>query len=156
KAAERVTGAWHDYYKAMSAYEACMAANLKRDAGLCPDPPHQPAWSPCAEPSVKGLALCNATIPPEKGNAEFVAIPDSLASVDLRQEAFTASGAVRYVWDALSAQETLSPAIRERDRARVMRRRRLTDSLLAVIRAKAAPPPNDERAFHAALDAGIA
>src|SRR5262249_23497680 len=41
-------------------------------------------------------------------------------------------------------------------RARVMRRRRLTDSLLAVIRATAAPPPHDERAFHAALDAGIA
>ena len=156
QAAERVTGPWHNYFAAMATYESCMAANLKRDAGLCPEPPPQPTGSPCTDPSVKGVALCNATIPPDKGGAEFIAIPDSLASVDLRQEAFTASGAVRYVWDALSARDELAPALRERDRVRVQRRRHLTDSLLAVIQAEAAPPPGDERAFHAALDAGIA
>lgn len=155
-AAERVSGPWHNYFTAMASYESCMAANLKRDAGLCPDPPAQPNGSPCLDASVKGIALCNATIPPDKGGAEFVVVPDSMTSIDMRQEAFTASGAVRYVWDALSARDELAPALRERDRVKVQRRRHLTDSLLTVIQATAAPPPDDERAFHAALDAGIA
>ena len=156
KAAERVSGPWQAYFTGMATYESCMAANLKRDAGLCPYPPPMPTGSPCSAPSVKGIALCNATIPPDQGGAEFIAIPDSLASLDMREEAFTASGAVRYVWDALSARDELAPALRERDRVKIQRRRHLTDSLLAVIQATAAPPPEDERAFHAALDAGIA
>ena len=156
KAAQRVEGPWHNYYAAMGSYQTCLAANLKRDAGVCPDPPPQPTGSPCSAPSAQGVALCNATVPPDQGGAEFIAIPDSLSSIDLRQEAFTASGAVRYVWDALSAEEELAPALRERDRARMLHRRHLTDSLLVVIQATAAPPPDDERAFHAALDAGIA
>lgn len=155
RAAERVVGAWHDYYAGMQAYEMCMATNLSADSGRCADPPHQPAGSPCADPTVKGVALCNATIPPDRPGAEFVALPDSLTSIDLRQSAFTSAGAVRYVWDALSAQQELAPALKARDRAAVARRRRTTDSLLAVIEAQAAPPPADETAFHLALDAGI-
>ena len=154
-AAARVTGPWHDYFLAMAAYESCMASDLRANAGRCAEPPRQPAESPCALPSAKGIAICNATIPPDKPGAEFVALPDSLKSVDLRQTAFTSAGAVRYVWDALSARDELAPASPARDHEAVKRRRRTADSLLAAIAATAAPPPDDERAFRAALDAGI-
>ena len=156
RAAERVAGAWHDYYTAMSTYESCMAANLRADSGRCAEPPRQPAGSPCAAPSGKGIAICNATIPPDRPGAEFIALPDSLASIDLRQSAFTSAGAVRYVWDAISAQQELAPAASARDRAVVAKRRHTTDSLLAAIAAGAQPEPREEPAFRAALDAGIA
>ena len=155
RAADRVTGPWHDYYLAMYGYQSCMATTLGADSGRCADPPHQPAGSPCATPAAKGIAICNATIPPDRPGAEFVALPDSFPSIDMRQAAFTSAGAVRYVWDALNASDELAAAGPPRDRTAIMRRRHTVDSLLLAIAAVAAPPPDDERAFHLALDEGI-
>ncbi len=155
-AAMRVTGAWHDYYAAMAAYESCMAMSLAANAGRCGELPRQPAGSPCTAPSDKGIALCNATIPPEQPGAEFVALPDSLSSIDLRQAAFTSAGSVRYVWDALKAREELKPHKRSRDSLSVARRRHATDSLLDALQAVAEPPPFEQHASKIALDAGIA
>jgi hypothetical protein len=155
-AAVRVTGAWHDYYAAMAAYEACMATSIAANAGRCGELPRQPAGSPCNAPSDKGIALCNATIPPEQSGAEFVALPDSLASIDLRQAAFTSAGSVRYVWDALKAREELKPSRRARDSVATKRRRHTADSLLDALQAQAEPPPFEQHASKIALDAGIA
>ncbi len=155
-AAGRVGGEWHHYYEAMSVYEGCMAASLNADAGRCAEPPRQPTGSPCAAPTAKGISICNATLPPDRPGAEFVALPDSLEPIDMRQSAFTSAGAVRYVWDAMRARADLAPTARTRDRAATLASRRTTDSLLATIAASAQPPPREEPAFRAALDAGIA
>jgi hypothetical protein len=155
-AADRVAGAWHDYYLAMADYEQCLATSISADSGRCAEPPHQPPGSPCAAPVDKGVALCNATIPPADPGATFVALPDSLASIDLRQSAFTSAGAVRYVWDALRARDELAPALQPKDRNAMRARRHTADSLLEAIIAGAKPPPREQPAFREALDAGIA
>jgi hypothetical protein len=156
RAEARVAGAWRTYFGAMAVYEGCIASSLRADAGRCADPPRAPAESPCAAPVGKGVALCNATLPPDRPGAEFIALPDSLASIDLRQSAFTSAGAVRYVWDALTARRTLRAAAPAADRGAAQRRRQAADSLLAAIAASARPTPEEVPAFHAALDAGIA
>ena len=62
----------------------------------------------------RGSRICNATLPPDKPGAEFVALPEGFKSIDLRQSAFTATGSVRYVWDAMRARAELAPADGER------------------------------------------
>jgi hypothetical protein len=156
RAAGRVAGPWHAYYDAMGDYSACMATSLRNDAGRCGDLPKQPAGSPCAAPSDKGIAICNATLPPDKPGAVFVALPDSLQSIDMGQAAFTGAGAVRYVWDAIKANDQTAPGRRVRDSLAVIKRRHAADSLFAVIEKEVRPPPRDEAAYHDALDAGIA
>ena len=155
-AASRVSGAWHAYYESMAGYAGCMATSLRANAGRCSEPPRQPAGSPCSAPSAQGIAICNATLPPDKPGAEFVALPDGFKSIDLRQSAYTATGSVRYVWDAMRARAELAPAEQNVDRDARRTRRRYADSLLAVLARDAQPPPREERTFRAAMDAGIA
>jgi hypothetical protein len=158
RAADRVAGAWRTYYDAMAEYSTCMSTSLRNDAGRCGELPKQPAGSPCAAPTDKGIAICNATLPPDKPGATFVAIPDSLSNVDMGQAAFTGAGAVRYVWDAIKAgqQTSASPRRRARDSVAIVNRRHAADSLFTAIEAEVRPPPRDEAAYHDALNAGIA
>jgi hypothetical protein len=154
-AAARVGGEWHAYYDAMADYATCMAASLRANTGRCAEPPRQPAGSPCEAPSAQGIAICNATLPPDKPGAEFVAIPEGFKSIDFRQSAYTATGSVRYVWDAMRARAELAPAAANPDREGRRARRRYADSLLAVLAQRAEPPPHEEKVFRAAMDAGI-
>ena len=156
QAAARVSGEWRTYYEAMAGYASCMATSLRANAGRCAEPPHQPAGSPCAAPSTQGIAICNATLPPEQPGAEFVAVPEGLKSIDFRQSAYTATGSVKYVWDAMKARDELAPAAVNADHEGRRERRRHADSLLAELARTAEPPPREEKAFRTALDAGIA
>ena len=63
--------------------------------------PRTPVGSPCDAPTARAISLCNATQPPDGAGAAYVALPDSVASVELRATAAATGGAVRYVWDAL-------------------------------------------------------
>jgi hypothetical protein len=153
RAAESTTGVWKTYFVAMADYHDCVAAKLSADAGGCGEAPRTPVGSPCDAPTARAISLCNATQPPEGANAAYVALPDSVASVELRATAAATGGAVRYVWDALRERGLLATDARFDS---VRAHRVTTDSMLADFERGAGRGAPSDSLYRAAMDDGIA
>jgi hypothetical protein len=153
RAARSTTGVWNTYFVAMADYHDCVATKLRADAGGCGEAPRTPVGSPCDAPTARAISLCNATEPPENASASFVALPDSVASVELRATAAATGGAVRYVWDAL--RERGMPA-GSAPLDSVREHRAQTDSTLSGFARDADRGAPADSLYRAALDDGIA
>ena len=153
RAAGSTTGVWRTYFVVMAEYHECVAAKLRLDAGGCGDAPRTPVGSPCDAPTARAISLCNATQPPDGAGAAYVALPDSVASVELRATAAATGGAVRYVWDAL--RERGIPA-GDAPLDSVRAHRAATDSMLADFERVADRGGPADSLYRAAMNDGIA
>jgi hypothetical protein len=153
RAAQSTNGVWHTYFVAMAEYHECVANRLRADKGACGEAPRTPVGSPCDAPTARAISLCNATQPPDGANASFVALPDSVASVELRATAAATGGAVRYVWDAL--RERGMPA-GDAPLDSVRAHRAATDNALAELARYAERGAPHDSLYRAAMDNGIA
>jgi len=153
RAAGWTTGVWKTYFVAMAEYHECVAAKLRADAGGCGDAPRTPVGSPCDAPTARAISLCNATQPPDGAGAAYVALPDSVASVELRATAAATGGAVRYVWDALR-ERGLPAGDAPIDSVRA--HRAATDSMLNDFERDAEGGAPTDSLYRVAMDDGIA
>ena len=153
RAATSTNGVWHAYFVTMAEYHECVANRLGADKGGCGDPPRTPVGSPCDAPTARAISLCNATQPPDGANASYVALPDSVASVELRATAAATGGAVRYVWDAL--RERGMPA-GNAPMDSVRAHRADTERALAELARDAGRGAPHDSLYRAAMDDGIA
>ena len=153
RAAQSTNGVWHTYFVAMAEHHECVAGRLRANSGGCGEAPRTPVGSPCDAPTARAISLCNATQPPDGAGASFVALPDSVASVELRATAAATGGAVRYVWDAL--RERGMPA-GDAPLDSVRAHRAATERALGELVLDAERGAPHDSLYRAAMDDGIA